>query len=294
MNSHNFFKISIPLSSILVLSSLIVIMTRGFNYGSDFTGGAEALITFNDSKFAEEKDTITTLVKKIATSSQVQPVLHSTPRFLIRMGGSSAVSSDSPLVEILQKQYGTNSFSLDQFRFVGGIVGERNKKSGLWALLFSIISVALYLSIRFQYQFGIGAVVALLHDILIMLCVICITGQEVTVFTISAVLTIFGYSVNDTIVVYDRIREELSHKGADTLTNCINRSIVSVLPRTIVTSLTTLCVLISLVFLTSGMIRDFSLALSVGIVVGTYSSIFVAVPVLLILSKIFPVKISSQ
>ncbi|HMA77434.1 MAG TPA: protein translocase subunit SecF, partial [Candidatus Krumholzibacteriaceae bacterium] len=163
---------------------------------------------------------------------------------------------------------------------VGPKIGEELKKRAWAAIVISLFGILIYISWRFEFRFAVGAIIALIHDILITLGIFSITGKELSLVVIAAFLTIVGYSLNDTIVVFDRIRENFSIRRRESYNRMINISINDSLSRTIVTSFTTLIVVLFLFFIGGEVIHDFAFALLIGVVVGTYSSIFVASPVL--------------
>lgn len=175
-----------------------------------------------------------------------------------------------------------NHFVIDSVSSVGPTIGKRLQRDALWAVIVSLLGILIYVAWRFEFRFGVAAVVATFHDVLAVLGIYYITNKEINLLIITALLTLAGYSLTDTVVVFDRIRENLRRRGREGLEVVINRSINEVLRRTIVTSVTTLIVLVSLFTVGGEVIHDFSLALILGVLVGTYSSIFVASPLLLL------------
>ena len=175
-----------------------------------------------------------------------------------------------------------NPFIVDSVSAVGPTIGKRLQKDALWAVVVALLGILLYVAWRFEFRFGIAAVVATFHDVLAVLGIYYITGKEINLLIITALLTLAGYSLTDTVVVFDRIRENLRRRGREGLEVLINRSINEVLRRTLVTSVTTLIVLCALFIFGGEVIHDFSLALILGVLIGTYSSIFVASPLLLL------------
>ena len=183
--------------------------------------------------------------------------------------------------EGLRKAFGEGSFEIRRVEMVGPKVGKDLRQKGIKAIIFALIGILIYVSWRFEFRFAVGAVVALAHDVMITLGVFSLLDKEISLPVLAAFLTIVGYSLNDTIVVYDRIRENMRKRGNEPFSRVINRSINETLSRTILTSLTTLIVVVVLFVLGGGVIHNFALALLVGIIVGTYSSIYVASPVVL-------------
>jgi preprotein translocase subunit SecF len=210
--------------------------------------------------------------------------------FVIR----APIAEDRSITEVadeiesdLAAALGAEAFDVVRTEAVGAKVGEELQLQALYAVLFSFVLTLMYLAMRFELRFGLAAVIATLHDILITLGFLAAFRVEVALPTVAAILTILGYSLNDTIVVFDRIRENLHKKGArkrDQI-ELVNESINETLPRTILTSGTTLAVLMALLILGGAVIRDFTVVLILGVIVGTYSSIFVASPALIEIQK---------
>jgi preprotein translocase subunit SecF len=182
---------------------------------------------------------------------------------------------------------GLGNYQIVRTEVVGPKIGEELTRQAALAILFSFVLTLLYIAFRFEFRFGLAAIVATIHDILITLGFLALFRIEISLPTVAAILTIVGYSLNDTIVVFDRIRENLNRKGGkrEDPIKLTDRSINEVLPRTVMTSMTTLVVLLSLLILGGAVIRDFTLILILGVVVGTYSSIFVASPALIEIQK---------
>jgi preprotein translocase subunit SecF len=191
---------------------------------------------------------------------------------------------------LIKQRAALGEFALLGAESVGPAVGEDLKEKAQLAIVFSLIGMLAYIWLRFQLPFGIGAVAALFHDVLITLSALAVTGREINLPTIAALLALVGYSVNDTVVVFDRVRENLKlHRGED-LENVMNTSINQTLSRTFITSGTTLMVVLSLYFFGGDVINTFAFVLLVGVLVGTYSSIFVASPVALSIHKVLAVR----
>ncbi len=184
--------------------------------------------------------------------------------------------------EALSRGFPENPYTIDSTTEVGPTVGKRLQKDALWAIIISLIGILIYVAWRFEFRFGVAAVVATFHDVLAVLGILFILDNEINLLIVTALLTIAGYSLTDTVVVFDRIRENLRKRTKEDFVPLINRSVNEVLRRTIVTSGTTLLVLVALLVLGGEVIHDFSLTLAMGVIVGTYSSIFVASPLLLL------------
>jgi len=187
----------------------------------------------------------------------------------------------SRLTKQLEGKVGTGTVELRRVEYVGPQVGKELRRRGFLSLFYACIFILIYLAIRFDFSFAPGAVIALAHDAFLAVGLYCITGMEFNLTSIAAILTIIGYSVNDTVVIYDRVRENASRFTGRSLPDLINQSVNETLSRTVITSGTTLLALIGLIVYAQGTIRDFAVAMSFGIVVGTYSTVFIASPMVI-------------
>jgi len=215
--------------------------------------------------------------------SSVQQFGDEPNEFLIRTPASSSelkgLSQD--INAALEKAYGAGKFDIRRTEMVGPQVGKDLREKGLLAIVYAMIGILIYVTWRFEFRFAVGAIIALIHDVMITLGAFSVFGKEIDLPIIAAFLAIIGYSLNDTIIVYDRIRENRGRYAKEGFNSIINRSINETLSRTIMTSGTTLLVVVALFVLGGGVIHNFAFALLVGIVIGTYSSIFVASPILI-------------
>jgi preprotein translocase subunit SecF len=256
---------------------------RWQNYGVDFTGGSLVEVRFTKAVSAGE-------LRSALGGSDAITRFGEENDFVVRAPLAEDETIDQVSADVQQKlatAFGADTFEVVRTELVGAKVGsELTRKAGL-SILFSFIITLIYLAIRFETRFGTAAIIATAHDILITLGFLALFRMEISLTSIAAVLTIVGYSLNDTIIVFDRIRENLHKKGARKrpIIDLINESINETLPRTILTSGTTLAVLLALLILGGAVIRDFTVVLIMGIVVGTYSSIFVASPALVEIQK---------
>ncbi len=192
----------------------------------------------------------------------------------------------SPMIaKVLEQKFGKDSFEILRLDSVGPKVGEQLKQKGILSIVYALIGILIYIAFRFDFRFAPGAVVALVHDVSITAGIFSILNVEFTIPIIAALLTIVGYSLNDTIVVYDRIRENLSKVKVKPLEEVVNESLNQTLSRTVLTSTTTLLVVIALIVFGGGIILDFAFALLIGVFVGTYSSVFVASPIMIYLYR---------
>ncbi len=257
-----------------ILVSLATISIQQLQLGLDFTGGTLVEVGFTETVDPEE---IRTYLEGKQIVALVQ-AFGSDKDLLIKIPSSENIENANIVIDSLQQQY---SFQLRRSGFVGPQVGGELRDQGGLGLLAALLVMMIYIMFRFQYKFAIGAVVALFHDVLIVLGIFSIIRLEFDLSVLAALMAVIGYSLNDTIVVSDRIRENFRAKRKLNSEQVINRSLNNTLGRTLITSLTTLLVLFSLLFLGGEIIRNFAIALSIGVVVGTYSSIYVLTNVLL-------------
>jgi preprotein translocase subunit SecF len=267
------------LSAVLLLVSIGSLFINQLNWGLDFTGGTLVEVHYSDSAPLEE-------VRQALSSGGFKRAIvvsfGSDRDVLIRLPKGYSDKDGARLLALLQQAW-SGEVELRRIEFVGPQVGEELREQGGLAMLLALGLVMLYVAFRFQFKFSVGAVVALVHDVLITLGFFSLLGVEFDLTVLAALLAVIGYSLNDTIVVSDRIRENFRKiRKADSL-KVINVSLTETLGRTLVTSLTTLLVLASLAIFGGEMIHGFALALIVGVVIGTYSSIYVAANSLLIL-----------
>ena len=257
-----------------ILVSLATISIQQLQLGLDFTGGTLVEVGFTETVDPEE---IRTYLEGKQIDALVQ-AFGSDKDLLIKIPSSENIENANIVIDSLQQQY---SFQLRRSGFVGPQVGGELRDQGGLGLLAALLVMMIYIMFRFQYKFAIGAVAALFHDVLIVLGIFSILRLEFDLSVLAALMAVIGYSLNDTIVVSDRIRENFRAKRKLNSEQVINRSLNNTLGRTLITSLTTLLVLFSLLFLGGEIIRNFAIALSIGVVIGTYSSIYVLTNVLL-------------
>lgn len=269
--------IALVLSASFIILSLATISIQQLQLGLDFTGGTLVEVGFTETVDPEE---IRAYLEGKQIDAQVQ-AFGSDRDLLIKIPSSENIENANIVIDSLQQQY---SFQLRRSGFVGPQVGGELRDQGGLGLLAALIVMMVYIMFRFQYKFAIGAVVALFHDVLIVLGIFSILRLEFDLSVLAALMAVIGYSLNDTIVVSDRIRENFRVKRKLNSEQVINRSLNNTLGRTLITSLTTLLVLFSLLFLGGEIIRNFAIALSIGVVVGTYSSIYVLTNVLLLMN----------
>jgi preprotein translocase subunit SecF len=272
-------KISYSLSLLTLLISFIWIGMHKFNFGIDFIGGISMEVrTDQEPDLVQMREVLGGLdigeivLQNFGTSKDLS----------IRIG----VSDEAKLMEsiILIKQTLADKFPYEfEYRkadFVGPQVGEQTIRSGVMAMVLAFIAIMLYIWIRFEWHFGLGVLLALIHDVILSLGFMSITNYDFNLSTIAAILTVIGYSVNDSVVIYDRIRENLRKYSRKSVSEIINLSINETLSRTTITALTTLLANLALIVLGGEAIRSFSVLVFVGIFIGTYSSIFISAPIL--------------
>lgn len=275
-------KIAYIIPVIIILVGLISIIFQGFNYGIDFAGGTLLQIRFNKSISTTEVRNV--LREFNLSQSTIQKL--SENEFVIRIG---KIDSEQRMEILTAFKENLTDLEVLRVETVGPVIGENLKKLAFYALLFAFIGIILYITIRFEFKFSIVSILALCHDCLIVLGIFSLLQKEITISIIAAVMTIVGYSVNNTIVILDRLRENIKFKTREPFENLINMSINQCLSRTINTTLTTIIPILTLYFFGGNILSDFALALFIGMVAGTYSSIFIASPLLLEWNKIFKI-----
>ena len=258
------------------------------NYGVDFTGGSIMQVRMTGETLDVGQ------VRQVATSAVPGATVTEfgdANDFLIRTPGTEsdvATEASRAMMDALNDAFGEQNVELEREESVGAKVGGELQTRALLAILISFLATLIYIAIRFEWRFGVAAVIATLHDIVLTLGLIAVLRLEVSLTTVAAVLTILGYSLNDTIVIFDRIRENMASSKRIDFIATLNRSINETLPRTVLTTGTTLATLLALYLFGGAIIRDFALILIAGILLGTYSSIWVAAPALLEIEKRFP------
>ena len=267
------------LSVVLVALSLALLFTKGFNYGIDFAGGTLIQVKYEGN--APLKDIRNVLSKEEKYKNASVTYFGSDDEIVIRTKSTSGAVGEDVGDEIRTLLKDTGTFTVRRVDMVGPKIGDELKEKGLMAMLLAIIGILIYISIRFEWRFALASVIALIHDVTIAMGAIVLFNVEVNLDILAALLTILGYSLNDTIIVFDRIREGIRTIKNPDLEGIIDESVTRTLSRTTLTSLTTFLVVLSLYLFGGEIIRGFSFTLLVGIVVGTYSSIFVASPILL-------------
>jgi len=278
-------NIAFVISSIVAIIGIIGIIQIGrgaANMGIDFSGGTAMQLKF--SKPFSIADARTALHKHGIAKADLQEIKNGN-MLLVKMAGA-AVGKQSELVQTSFKtEFADNPFTVESSTEIGPSIGDKLRKDTMIAVALSLLGIILYIAWRFDFKFGIGATIATMHDVLAMIAVFYILNKEINLLFITAVLTIAGYSLTDTVVIFDRIRENLHKNLKGAMHNIFNGSINEVLSRTIITSLTTFLAAAALFLFGGEVIHDFSLALLIGIGVATYSSVFVASPIVVLLEN---------
>ena len=272
-------KIAALFSLLLIIGSIASLATRGLNFGLDFTGGTLVEVSYSQ---AEPLSNVRNTLEAAGYRNAVVVHFGAETDVLVRLSQGLSSTLGNEVLETLRQDF-EGDIQLRRIEFVGPQVGDELKEQGGLAMLMALGLVMLYVTFRFQLKFSIGAVAALIHDVIITLGIFSLFHWDFDLTVLAAVLAVIGYSLNDTIVVSDRIRENFRKLRKADPVSTINISLSETLSRTLVTSLTTLLVLIALNYFGGELIHGFSLALIIGVVVGTYSSIYVAANVLLFL-----------
>lgn len=279
---YDFMKMrfaSIGLSAFLMIGSIVLLFVNGVNYGIDFSGGTLVQVKY------DKKAPIEDIRKALSTKEEFDGAsvteFGSDEEIVIRFRAiADSLSADTGNL-VAQTLKDTGNFEIRRVDIVGPKVGGELRQKGLMAVLVSFALILVYITVRFEWRFAMAAIISEVHDIVIVCGAISLFNIDVNLDTLAAILTVLGYSLNDTIIIFDRIREGIQKSKDDDLTSVINESVSATLSRTTLTSGTTLLTVLILFFFGGDMIHGFSLALIVGVIAGTLSSIFVASPMLL-------------
>jgi len=284
-------KMAMAASGLLIALSIGLLIFKGLNFGIDFTGGTLVEVKFNQApQISEVRDSLA----PVGYSQAIIQEFGSPEEILIRVqnqDGEKSAAISTAILDALGKGFGADEVQMRRVEFVGPQVGDELTRAGIMAVLIAMLAILVYVTVRFELRFALGADAALLHDVTIVLGLFALTGKEFTLPVVAALLTVIGYSLNDTIVVFDRIRENFAanrkKKNPEDEAVVVNSSVNQTLSRTIMTSFTTVLVVAALFVLGGEVIHDFAFALIAGIVIGTYSSIYIASPVMLSLQGTF-------
>lgn len=260
-----------------------LVMKGGPLYGIDFAGGTLVQVRFTQAPDVGQIRDV--LAEKGMGAAVIQSLGEEKVAVRVKSEEGQADTISDEIFAVLSERFPEEGVTLELVEMVGPQVGADLRRKGMLSILYAMMGILVYITLRFQFRFALGALAALFHDVLITVGVFSVFNIEFTLPIIAALLTIIGYSLNDTIVVYDRIRENIRRSPKEKLVSVVNGSINQTLSRTILTSSTTLIVVLCLFLLGGEVIHDFSFALLVGILVGTYSSIYIASPILLVGGK---------
>jgi preprotein translocase subunit SecF len=280
---------AIALSLLVIVAGAVMIATRGMPLGIDFSGGTIVTVKFDQ---AVTEDQVRRAVDSIPGDKVVQrygdpsdqSILIRLPQTQATEQGASLEQGSQQIVGLLQKA-GLPSFQVLSTEIVGPVIGADLQRRGIYATLASIVAITLYIGFRFRFSFAVGAIVATFHDIFVTLAFLMFFGYELSLNIVAAILTITGYSVNDTIVIFDRVRENQRSMRRDSLVQVVNTSVNQTLGRTIITAGTTFLAVLSLYLFGGEVLRGFAFTMLVGIVSGTYSTVFIASAIAIILSQ---------
>ena len=266
---------------VLGIASLISISLGKANLGIDFAGGTAVQLKFEHPVRIEQAREI--LEKNELRDAELQEFSEGN-KLLIRIKKLTTIQEKvaERVVSVFTRELPNNHFVIDSSEEIGPTIGQKLRQDATLAVGIAMLGIIIYIAIRFEFRFGVAAAIATFHDVLAVLGIFFLLHREINLLIVTALLTLAGYSLTDTVVVFDRIRENLRFRNKETLEQVINNGINQVLSRTIVVSLTVFLVLLALFFFGGEVIHDFSFALLIGVVVGTYSSIFVASPILVI------------
>jgi preprotein translocase subunit SecF len=282
------FKIAGLLSVALIVATVVLYFTKGLNYGVDFRGGVEIQVKFKEK--VSLGDLRSLLSEKKVAMSQLQSIGDEDQNeFLLKLetdkGDLNAISTQ--VSSVFSEKFGAENFEILKNDIVGPKAGAQLRVSAFQALFWAILAIMVYLALRFDYKFAPGAIAALIHDVVIILGAFILTQKEFSLQIVAALLAIIGYSVNDTVVIYDRVREIESANPTMGSFAIMNRALNETMSRTIITSLTVLGVSLVMLFMGGSVIHDFFFAMTIGVILGVYSTIFIAVPMTVFTERFF-------
>lgn len=285
---YSFFYFSL---AVILLSIIYLIVRGGPNMGIDFAGGTSVQIKFHQ---ATTIDKIRSSLKAINLENSIiqQVGVQGENEYLLRteLSTSDLKGIQDQIADSIAAVYGKNSFDMRKIEMVGPKAGKDLRQKGLLAICLAFLGMLLYITWRYEFRYALGGILALVHDVIVSVAIFTLFQREFTLTVIAALLTIIGFSINDTVVVFDRIRENVRKSPKQNLGEVINASINQTLSRTILTSLTVFIVVVALYFFGGTVINDFAFVMIIGVIFGTYSSIFIASPLVLVWEKYLPSK----
>ena len=280
---------AITLSLLVVLAGAAFMVTRGLPLGIDFSGGTSLVVRFSqDVTLDKVRDAIAPLGGEAVVQQFGDPSEH---RVLVRLPQQEGVEEGTALeqgsqrAEAALKSAGLPSFEVDSREIVGPVIGADLQRRGIYAVLTSLAAITIYIGFRFRFSFAVGAIVATLHDVLVTLAFLMFFRYDISLNVVAAILTITGYSVNDTIVIFDRVRENLRSRRRDPLSQVVNQSVNQTLGRTIITAGTTFLSVLALYLFGGEALEGFAFTMLIGVISGTYSTVFIASAIAILLSQ---------
>jgi len=280
---------AIILSLIVILAGAGLMVTRGLPLGIDFSGGTSLVVRFSQPVTLDKvRDAIAPLGGEAVVQQFGDPSEH---RVLVRLPQQEGVEEGTALeqgsqrAEAALKSAGLPSFEVDSREIVGPVIGADLQRRGIYAVLTSLAAITIYIGFRFRFSFAVGAIVATLHDVLVTLAFLMFFKYDITLNVVAAILTITGYSVNDTIVIFDRVRENLRSRRRDPLSQVVNQSVNQTLGRTIITAGTTFLSVLALYLFGGEALEGFAFTMLIGVISGTYSTVFIASAIAILLSQ---------
>ena len=280
---------AITLSLLVVLAGAALMVTRGLPLGIDFSGGTSLVVRFSqDVTLDKVRDAIAPLSGEAVVQQFGDPSEH---RVLVRLPQQEGVEEGAALeqgsqrAEAALKSAGLPSFEVDNREIVGPVIGADLQRRGIYAVLTSLAAITIYIGFRFRFSFAVGAIVATLHDVLVTLAFLMFFRYDISLNVVAAILTITGYSVNDTIVIFDRVRENMRSRRRDPLSQVVNQSVNQTLGRTIITAGTTFLSVLALYLFGGEALKGFAFTMLIGVISGTYSTVFIASAIAILLSQ---------
>ena len=271
------------LSFILIFISSIILLMQGLNFTIEFLGGTNLNVSLNNVNIGDFRDSVKSALNQDVEIVELNDSFHG-KTFRLRM---KFIDNENDIITALQTIY--TALKLNSVDSFGPKLGKELQQSARNAMLLALLLISIYIALRFDRYYALGSVIALIHDVLITLGLLSVLNIEIGITVIAGILTIIGYSLNDTIVVYDRIRENILKLYNDNRPSIVNRSLNETLNRTIITSVTTLVVVVILFIFGGEVLKPFSITLIIGIIIGTYSSMFIASPVMLYFEEKYPI-----
>jgi preprotein translocase SecF subunit len=287
------WKLAAALLVVFILPALVLVPLTGFNYSIEFTGGTLVEVEFREAPdIAEVRSALAdaglTGVELSTFGSPRELVMRAQEEEHVAAQAEGAENVEARITSVLNERFGEDAFTVVRSAAVGPKVGSELRRQAAVALLIAFALTLVYLAWRFEWRFGLAAVLATVHDIVATLAFMKYMNIEISLFVVGAILTVVGYSMNDKVVVFDRVRENLQSDRRSSLRDLLNRSVNETLPRTVMTGTTTLGSLLALLIFGGTVIRPFAWVLTFGIIIGTFSSIYVAAPLLLYIERRWP------